>query len=310
METAPLFDDVLDGPKGGKAYWLSARDGVRIRVAYWGGGDKGTVLLYPGRTEYIEKYGRVARDLLALGYSVLTIDWRGQGLADRLSGDEMLGHVERFQDFQLDVEAMNGAADTLNCPGPRFLIAHSMGGCIGLRALHNGLDVKAAVFSGPMWGLSIAPTVRPIAWSLSWFMSRVGQGENYAPGTRGETYVKVAPFLDNSLTSDSDMFTYMQKQASAHPELTLSGPSLTWLHEALVETNALRQEAPPNFPAIAFLGGNERIVDPEPIYEVMARWKGGHLEIVDGAEHEIMMEKPQTRAKFFATADELFTKHS
>ena len=59
--------------------------GVRIRVGLWHRqGPAGTVLLFPGRTEYVEKYGRTARLLAARGLATLVIDWRGQGIADRL----------------------------------------------------------------------------------------------------------------------------------------------------------------------------------------------------------------------------------
>ena len=81
---APLFPQA-DGPQGGVAQWLTTSDGVRVRVAVWGrDAPKGTVLLFPGRTEYVEKYGRAAGDLLARGFATVAIDWRGQGLADRL----------------------------------------------------------------------------------------------------------------------------------------------------------------------------------------------------------------------------------
>jgi len=310
MENAPLFNEVADGPDDGAAWWIRAADGVRLRVGHWPQGDKGTVLLFPGRTEYIEKFGRAASDLQARGYGTLCIDWRGQGLADRLSDDPLLGHVERFADYQLDVAAMVKAATQLGCQAPFYLIGHSMGGCIGLRALHEGLDVRAAVFSGPMWGLAMAAHLRPLAGPMSWFMDTIGRGKTFAPGTKAETYVARAPFEDNQLTTDADMYAYMQRQAAAHPELTLGGPSLTWLHEALGETSALRRETPPDIPAITFLGGNERITDPRPIYEIMARWQCGHLKLVDGAEHEILMEKPDTRKLFFDEADALFSRRS
>ncbi len=67
---------------------------------------KGTVLLFPGRTEYIEKYGRAARDLYQRGFATLTVDWRGQGLADRMLEDARIGHVHYFTDYQKDVAAM------------------------------------------------------------------------------------------------------------------------------------------------------------------------------------------------------------
>ena len=106
MTAAPLFAEA-DGPAGGVAYWLTTVDQIRIRVAVWGhDAAKGTVLLFPGRTEYVEKYGRAATDLLTRGYATVTVDWRGQGLADRLQPNAALGHVADFKDYQLDVDAV------------------------------------------------------------------------------------------------------------------------------------------------------------------------------------------------------------
>ena len=311
MENAPLYNDMAEGPNGGSAYWIKASDGIRLRIAYWPGRDKGTILLFPGRTEFVEKYGRAATDLCELGYHVLTIDWRGQGLADRLlSDDPLLGHVEEFSDYQLDVAAMMQAADTLGCPRPRYLMAHSMGGCIGLRALQEGLPVKAAAFSAPMWGMSVAPALRPFAKPLVKTLTKLGKGDVRAPGTDAETYVKIAPFKDNMLTSDADMYAYMQRHAAEHPELTLSGPTIRWVQQAFAETLALQNMSPPTYPALTFIGGNERIVDTGAIRDLMANWKRGTLKEAPGAEHEIMMENPKTRALFFATADALFFNNS
>ena len=166
MEKAPFFSDVDDGPAGGHAVWLTCDDGVRIRLGVWPhDGAKGTVLLFPGRTEYIEKYGRAAADLAARGYATLAVDWRGQGLADRLMQDRAPGHVVEFADYQRDVRAVIAAAQEMDLPRPWHLIAHSMGGCIGLRALHEGLPVASAVFTGPMWGIELPRAIRPMAFT-------------------------------------------------------------------------------------------------------------------------------------------------
>ena len=53
------------------------------------------------------------------------------------------------------------------CPNPAIMIAHSMGGCIGLRSLMRGLPFKAAAFSAPMWGILMAAWMRPLALALS-----------------------------------------------------------------------------------------------------------------------------------------------
>jgi lysophospholipase len=309
MKQAPLYNDIAEGPQDGAAYWLTAADGVRLRAAYWPGGDKGSVFLFPGRTEYIEKYGLAAAALKARGYGTLTIDWRGQGLADRFNSDAYLGDVGSFADYQLDVAELTGMVQELGCPRPWYLLAHSMGGCIGLRAMHLGLAVNAVAFSGPMWGISLSAAMRPAAWALSWATHGLRWGRRYSPGTARETYVREAPYDDNMLTTDSDMYAYMQRHADAHPELMLAGPSLRWLYAALVETRALRTMAPPDIPVVTHLGGKERVVDVGPVHHVMARWKRGQFEIAQGAEHEIILEIPQVRNAFFDQAAELFSAH-
>lgn len=297
MQEAPYFEEVSRGPAGGRAYWLTADDGVRLRVIHWGAdAPDGTVLLFPGRTEYAEKYSITAAELAARGLATLAIDWRGQGLADRLDDDPMLGHVGRFFDYQRDVAAMVAAARELGAAEPFYLLAHSMGGAIGLRALQEGLDVKAAAFSAPMWGVFIAPTMRPLAWALSNVATRFGAGNRLAPGTKRETYVLADPFEDNMLTRDREMWDYMKAQAKAHPELTLGGPSLQWLAEALRETRALHEMPSPPHRAICFLGTNERIVDKPRIESRMKRWPNGRLSRTEGGEHEMLMEGPELRA--------------
>ncbi len=299
MQTAPLFNELAEGPEGGRAWWLRSRDGLRLRAVHWPGGDKGTVLLFPGRSEYAEKYGRAAVDLSRRGFNTLVIDWRGQGMADRMARDPMLGHVKRFHDYQLDVAALSALADELDLPKPRFLLAHSMGGCIALRALHNKLPVNAVAFSAPMWGISMSAYLRPVAWTLSQAASWVRTDKIFVPGTVRGSYVTLAPYEGNMLTTDADMYGYMQRHVSAEALFGLGGPSLRWLNEALHETQRLRRLPPPEVPALTYLGTAETVIDPRHVHDLMQGWRGGMLQLIDGARHEIMMEVSGTRREFF-----------
>ena len=296
---APFDAALADSPPGARAWWVRADDGLRVRIAHFPASDaaEGTVLLFPGRTEYVEKYGRTGADLVERGYHVLTIDWRGQGLADRMLEDARTGHVQVFEDYQRDVAAMLDLADRLGLPRPLHLIGHSMGGCIGLRAVMDGLPVASCVFTGPMWGIRIAGPIRPAAWALGWGGRRMGLGHLYAPGTTSESYVATGAFEDNTLTRDREMWDYMRAQVQAHPGLQLGGPSLTWLHEALAECLALSRRPSPRLPCLCLLGENERIVDTGRIQDRMARWPDGDLEIVPHGEHEVLMEDRATRTR-------------
>jgi lysophospholipase len=309
MEAAPFYADVSTHPAGAEAFWLMTRDGVRIRIAVWRAGTGGTVLMFPGRTEYIEKYTHVAAEMGARGFATVIVDWRGQGLADRLVADRAMGHVHRFQDYQHDVAAVTDAVKAQGLPGPMFLMAHSMGGCIGLRSLIKGLAVRAVAFTGPMWGIKITPALRPVAWATGLAARALRKDHRYAPTTGPQTYVLAAPFADNTLTRDPDMYALMQRQVAAHPELALGGPSMTWLLEGLIETRALFAMRSPAVPCLTAMGAAERIVDQPRIRERMARWPGGRLDEYPDAEHEILVEKTAYRSRFLNDAAALFGAH-
>ena len=297
MDSAPLHTEHAKAPEGSAAYWVQAADGVRLRVAHFPCEQaRGTVLLFPGRTEYIEKYAHTAAALAEHGYTTLAVDWRGQGLADRLLKDPLPGHVNHFSDYQLDVNAVVAAAIELDLPKPWHMIGHSMGGCIGLRALMNGLPVASAVFSGPMWGIHLSPPMRSVAWLISWSGARLGLGHLSVPGSRGESYVLASEFDDNLLTTDRSMWDMMREQLTSSPALELGGPSLRWLNEALHECRTMAAMPSPDVPCLTLLGTNERIVDVPRIEARMANWPNGELVHVPNGEHEVLMDTPETRA--------------
>ena len=148
--------------------------------------------------------------------------------------------------------------------------------------------------------------MRPAAWALSWGLGHLGLGHMVAPGTKSESYVLAQPFDDNQLTTDAEMFDYMRRQVQAEPGFGLGGPSLRWLHQALAECRDLARRPSPTLPCIAFCGTNERIVDLARIQDRMARWPGGRLEMVAGAEHEVLMESAALRRKVTDAILDLF----
>ena len=313
LKDAPYYADIADGPEDARAFWLRASDGVQLRVGLWrpdaaSGNSAGTVLLFPGRTEYVEKYGRTAAAFAAAGLTTLAIDWRGQGLADRLIDDRMSGHVLHFDDYQRDVDAMVQAARDLDLPQPWFVLGHSMGGGIALKSVMNGLPVAAASFSAPMWGIRISAALRPVAWSLGWSSRNVGLGHVYAPGTSPESYVLIEPFETNRLTTDRESYDHMIAQVTAHPELTIGGPSLRWLYESLHGTRQLWRRPSPDIPCLCLLGTDEDIVDVSRIHDRMARWPGGELELVEGARHEVLMEAPELRDRLTARLTDFYAR--
>jgi lysophospholipase len=265
--------------------------------------------MFPGRTEYIEKYAVTAGDFAAHDYGMFTVDWRGQGLADRVAGDPMVGHIDDFASYQRDVDTAVQAAEALGLPKPWYLLGHSMGGCIGLRALYRGLDVKAAAFSGPMWGVGSTALVRFFGKMLGGAVTKIGMGEHFAPGGSREIYVLHDTFPDNALTTDSAMYVRMQDQARANPELVVAGFSYQWVYEAIKETERLALIPSPNLPCLTIVGTDEAIVNPVGFETRMARWPVGKLMVIPRGQHEVLMDSAKMRGPAIAAMADLFSQH-
>jgi len=312
MDTAPYFSDLAQGPQDAYARWLKCEDDVRIRVGLFPlSGAKGTIVLFPGRTEFIEKYARVAGEYHARGFAVVAIDWRGQGLADRIAGDPDLGHVGRgFSDYQFDVAAVMDAVRSEALPTPFFVIGHSMGGAIGLRTLIERKDFAAAAFSGPMWGIAMSPMVRPVAWLVPRLARAMGMSQMFLPGVQRKSYVATAEFEGNTLTTDRSEFDAMQRQVRHDPQFALGGPSVHWLHEALRECKVLGAAQLPDVPSIAAIGENEAIVDTLAIKALAQRWPSCTLKVYERAQHELMMERPEVRTAFLDRTAAHFSEHA
>jgi len=304
-----VTDAPVLGSPGGHARWVRASDGVRLRVVFWPGDRvRGTVLICPGRTEHADKFDRLATDLNSAGYAAAAVDWRGQGLADRLLPDARKGHVARFSDYQLDLAAFRTAVRAEGLPAPLFLLAHSMGGCIGLRGLIDGLDVAAAAFSAPMWGIKVPGNQTTLFAGAFKAAAGAGLRARYAPppATGPVCYVETAPFTANSLTGDEATWDRVQKILRADPRLCIAGPTVGWLAEAMAECRALARLPCPPVPCLTGLGSEERIVDPAAITTRMADWQGGVLHLAEGGRHELLMETAAIRAPFVQRIVALF----
>jgi len=277
---------------------MHAADGVRLRLGRLATGGSGTVLMMPGRTEYLEKYGAIAGEFAGQGYGMVAVDFRGQGLADRFLSDPRIGHVARFSDYQHDVTALVAFATAQAMPKPWVVIGHSMGGAIALRAVLNGLDVAGAVFSAPMWGIAMNPVLRPVAWGLGWVAHRTAMNWWITPGTKADTYVRICDPADNFLTDDPAQIAAMRAQLDAVPGLDLGGPSVPWLYRALRECADLQRNADPQVPTLTFMPTRDEIVSQAAMRAMTARWRNATLVEVPDGRHETMVEIQSRRQLF------------
>lgn len=300
---APFYTDIAKAPAGGQVFWRTTSDGIRIRLGVWRGGDKGTFFVFSGRSEYLEKYGPTFARLLERGYSIVSCDWRGQGLSDRLEADKTLGHVDEFNDYQLDVAEMLAVAREMKLPNRRYLLAHSMGGAIALRGLYQSLTVRRVIFSAPFWDAHMSAGLRAYANVVTSIAPSIGLAAARTPTTTAEAYVERAPFEGNQLTNDAENYAWLKMQIERYPELSVGGPSLGWLAEALNETRYFQTIDAELPDCLCFVGTNEKVVAQRAIHRIMKKWKNGELVVIPDAQHELLMETSEVQDLIWSKID-------
>ena len=290
-------------PAGGVAEWLSGEGGVRLRAALFPAvAPRGSVVLSGGRTEPIEKYYEAVDDLRARGFSVLTHDWRGQGLSARLTGDPLKGHVSGWSAYLGDYRRLLDAFEA-RLPRPWIALGHSMGGGLTAAALAEGeRRLSGAVLSAPMMGLNLSGAPAWFARLVSTLAVGCGFGAAYAAGP-GDPLG--GAFEGNILTHDRARWARTLHLLQAHPELRLGGVTWAWLKAALGLSARLAATSPGALvlPLAVVAAGEERLVDNAASRAFAAKVPGARWLEIPGARHELLMETDPVRAAFWAEFD-------
>jgi lysophospholipase len=297
-------------PEGAEVIWYQGKTGKKLRMLFAPEPKtnniktRGLAIVCPGRSEFIEKYFEVARDLQARGFAVAIFDWPGQGLSQRQHKSPLAGHIRSYGVF---VDAFMRGIDKLGrrAPKPHVILAHSMGGTITLEALRTRkVDVDAAAFSAPMWGL-------PIWFFQRWYARGVrlfGFGGMIArpPGPE-ET------FETNPLSHDEKRWRLYHDLVAAEPRLKLGEPTVAWVVASL---NVMHEFFQPsaldhlrNLPALVAIAGEEAVVKNAAIRKLSRRFKAGKAITVKGSGHEILMETDERRNEFWQAFDAML-KHA
>ncbi|HKY05949.1 MAG TPA: lysophospholipase [Blastocatellia bacterium] len=125
---------------------LPAADGTRLYVRRREATQvRAEAVLVHGLGEHCGRYGPLTDHLIDRGYRVTAYDHRGHGKSEGLKG-----HVNRFTDYEDDLDRIVAHVRASAGERPLFLIGHSMGGLISLRYLaRKAQGVAAAVVSAP-----------------------------------------------------------------------------------------------------------------------------------------------------------------
>lgn len=254
--------------------------------------EKAAILISAGRTEAAIKYKELIFDLFNNGYSVYIHDHRGQGQSERMTEDPEMGYIDSFQYY---IDDMKYFYDSILMPGSHdkiFLLAHSMGGAIGMTYIEqNPGDFDAAAFSSPMLGL-----VPPSCAVVKLFLSNEPA---YAP-SESKYHDDKVKFGKNKLTGSEIRYDRMNAAFAEIPEARLGGASYQWVNSSCEQFGYINKHIDKiRTPFILFSAENEQIVDTKA-HEGFIE-KATELEIdcraylVENAQHELLIEKDEQR---------------
>lgn len=277
-------------------------DHARLRFGWAAppGASRAIVVILPGFADTTETYFETARELLAEGFTVWAMDWRGQGGSQRHLENPQKAYSLGFDHDVADL-AQFVTAVVQNPARQKILIAaESMGGHLVLRFLHDYPDLaSAAALSSPAIEFYTPPFPTGVARVLTRLGTTLGLGEAYAAGQGDWTGIADPGGPSDRETQDRDRALSWQTLLKQRPELRLGGATYRFVDEF--------------FKSIEISGGNaylgairtpvlmgqtptDQLVIPEAIERACTAMPHCTLLRLPGARHSLFHEADPYRA--------------
>lgn len=297
-------------PQDARETRWTAADGWAIRRIDWPGSPssgtlRGSILFFPGRGDFYEKYLETLEQWHRSGWRVTAADWRGQAGSGRLGHDAVTGHVRDFSDWVSDLASFwtEWKAQT---PGPHILAAHSMGGHLVLRAVVEGrVNPDAIVLSAPMLGF-VGSVPNAIAHAVAKWMCKLGDPARPA-WKWSEKPGQVPASRQALLTHDNARYQDELWWREHRPELVMGPGSWGWVERAYASMKALFVQGgleAVTIPVMIVATSNDKLVGITATKEAARRLPNAELLCFGKeADHEILREEDSVRDRAMAAID-------
>jgi lysophospholipase len=280
--------------------FLTTPDQQSLRYGIWSCQTekrKGSVILLNGRREFMEKYSETIVELNQKGFDVYSFDWRGQGLSSRMLANRHKGFIKNYDAYLNDLHRFVSKIVKPQAVYPLIIMAHSMGGHIALRYIHDHPDIAdMAVLTSPMIDIFTSPMSRWLVRFIARIAISVGFKHAYAMGSGDHVDEE---FKGNKLTSDPVRFMDAKKAIAENPDLALGGVTYGWLSAMLRSIDIITR---PGFaekiatPILMVGAGDDKIVSNNAQKKICALLPNCRRIEIPGARHEIFIETDAVRA--------------
>jgi alpha-beta hydrolase superfamily lysophospholipase len=245
---------------------------------------RGVIVIIHGLAEHSGRYRETAEFLSENGWAVYACDLRAHGLSpDPPKAGRV--HVNRFEDYFRDVDALTGLAREKHRELPIYLLGHSMGGLISIRySLEKPAGLAGAIISSPV----------------------LGTHPEFKPPLFLKLMVSILSRLAPRLLVASDLDTQAISRDPAVVKAYIDDPlvshkiSTRWYGEIMKSMKkAHKSAASLRIPMLLMQSGDDRLVDPA----APGRWAkaapNGLVELVvwDGLYHEMFNEPEKDRVR-------------
>ena len=216
---------------------LPSFDGKPLHVAtFKADAPRADAVVVHGYTESIEKYHEVIYYFLLSGMNVTIYEQRGHGKSYRAVEDKTLTHIDSFDEYVNDLEAVVRSVKAQS-ELPTYLVAHSMGGAVAALYLEkHPEDFAKAVLLSPM----IAPSTNGVPLGITKLIARTailfGKGKkrlfNMTEYPGKEHY-------EDSCASSEARFNYYEAIKSSNKDYQNYSATYSWLFESLCVTKKI-----------------------------------------------------------------------
>lgn len=259
--------------------------------------EKGAIIILSGRKEYALKYSELLYDFKNLGYTIYIFDHRGQGSSGRLLKDHTKGHVVHFDDYVADFEKFMNEIVSKKYHRKRFVVCHSMGGTIAsFYAINKPHTLDGLILCSPMMEIKIPKGSNFVTSFSAVFLDSLWLGSLSVP--KKKYFLPDYPFEKNLNTHSLARYNMNIKLLKNDETLFVGAPTYRWLRQAMDAGNVLQKQAEKVVdPVLILQAGEDKVVKAKHQSQFCEKAPDCTLEIVNGANHEILMEKDSIRDK-------------
>lgn len=259
----------------GQSHHLNGADRARLHYRAWPtDSPRAALLVIHGLFEHSGRYGELAAAMADAGVATYALDLRGHGVSRGRRG-----HVHRFEQFLEDVDRFHHEVmERVDNGVPRFLLAHSMGGLIGVRYLETRKPTLAgAIITSPWLGL---------AQNIPGWQRLLARG-----------LARVLPITPYPSGIDPDQLSHDPERVADYREDPLIFSSLTLrlameVEDAFDEAFRERDRIRRDLPLLFLVAGNDTVVDGTRGVDLARSLTGEDvtLHVLDGYYHEVLQE--------------------